>query len=294
LSFTLRKKITNTSAVGHPVLEFWYAPSVAAITSGVLTATFTSNPDAACIVAIGVNGCNNINSPFDTNSSLPASTIVTGASVTLSTNQADDLLLCFTGTSSASGPNTPSGFTGIVYENGNGSSYYYRLGTNKKSVSATQSSLNVANGGGVVDVMLVDAFTADATASTAALAQQFGKITQAVSAKHEFKATVSQTFGKASQSVSAKVKGHITVAQTFAVISQHATDIIRSRASVSQSFVHLTQYANASRHYTAAISQTLPRLSQSVNATSRGNFESGIGFGYWLGPAFNMIGMKNK
>ena len=93
LTFSRRGGQTVAAGLSHVDCEIWWAPSSGALTSKVITVTMTGFVDGACLTAFGVNGCLNINSPWDTNPSLPA--FRTGEpppSVIFSTTQAHDFV----------------------------------------------------------------------------------------------------------------------------------------------------------------------------------------------------------
>lgn len=180
LTFTKRVGIDgkggfNTTGGGNPglnSLELWTAPSTSALSSKVITVNASNNPDCGCIIAFGVNGVNNINSPWDTNAGLTYSNFSTAqagsnASVTgVSTTQANDFLIWANETYSSAAPldsaSPPTNFTLIQRIRNVSGNLEASMYAGYRIVSATQASVTVSqtasNSGWIA---LVDALTAD-------------------------------------------------------------------------------------------------------------------------------------
>ncbi len=184
LTFTLRSRSTNTlsnpsgDTAGPVAVEIWTAPQSAAGAHTISVGT-SASVDNGTLVAFGVNGLNSTLAPFDNNSGLTASATgqigtSTGSApaVVYSTSQSDDLLLyaCLgaSGTGSLAG-GAPSGFTSLQTQANSFGADWTTLSVGYLSVSSTQSSQtatdpNTQKGNYIA---IVDAFTADASTTTA-------------------------------------------------------------------------------------------------------------------------------
>lgn len=135
-------------------LEEWYAVAPTALSSVTVTATLSSSDTAETWIALfGINGASTA-SPFDSNSSLPATSVGASPSTTMSTSDPDDVLLyaCAAGSGS-----TAAGFTGLystAYSPDQGEYVGY------ESVSATQSNLATSCGANSYGAEITDAVPA--------------------------------------------------------------------------------------------------------------------------------------
>ena len=155
LTWTLRKKLSWN---GNQTLEEWYAPTTVPLSSDVITATYGTAPGSQ-VAAFGVSGVN-LNSPFDTNVSLPASASqnfgsgLSPLSTVISTSKPNDMLLSFFVPNGA-GTTKPSGFSNIVT--------FSNLSTAYKTTNALQSTTTISwtgfSGGGLTG-MITDALKA--------------------------------------------------------------------------------------------------------------------------------------
>jgi len=134
--------------------EVWYAIASSPLSSSVISVTLTGATDDASIIAFGVSGANTA-SPWDPNLSLPAGATGTTASFPsvggVSTSNANDMILGFTGVLTSSDPSFPtetagSGFNLVTTQvNGNGIGGS-EASAEYKVVSAVQSASTVAFG----------------------------------------------------------------------------------------------------------------------------------------------------
>lgn len=155
LTFTKRASIND----GNGDLELWCAPASAALSSEVITLTF-SGLCASVITAFGVQGVN----AFDSNGSIPGSNNF--GSVTVSTTNSPDMILWISGTQSSSGTVTagdlPSGFSLIAPAQTNAwlvCGYMEELGTLSSVTYPNPGSPSPA-------LMIVDAAVVAATGNT--------------------------------------------------------------------------------------------------------------------------------
>jgi hypothetical protein len=177
LSFT---KLTSIAVLGttdavNVDLEVWSAPSTSAQSACPLTVTLAADSDGTSVSTFGVHGLNNTSSPLDSNA-LAKSCVSAVASVpsspTLTTTQANDLLVGFGFYAYASGPTawTTSAWsllynytdTATAYSNGSAGASY-------KGVTATQSGVSVdltTTKTGEPAALCGLAFTADAAAAS--------------------------------------------------------------------------------------------------------------------------------
>lgn len=139
-------------SISRQDLELWWAYAPAALSSEVITITYAATFDDAVAVAFGVTGCNTLN-PFDANSSLPANTSSTTASVaptsTVSTVSPSSFMIMGVGAASnSSNYNTPpTGFTFIAGAVNTGGGLACSAGVAYEAFTAAQSSLAVTWGG---------------------------------------------------------------------------------------------------------------------------------------------------
>ncbi|MDE1768167.1 MAG: hypothetical protein KGH62_02260, partial [Candidatus Micrarchaeota archaeon] len=174
---TWHKRSSNTfQGTSYPAsnedIEGWYAISNSKLTSDQITVTLSGSAvDDWAIMAFGVSGVNT-NSPWDLNAGLPTTSTKTGT-VSISTNNANDMLLGLVGTTdgngcgsnpwSASGSNTLIGTVGT-----NGGNYWWSSGAAYQIVNSIQqsASIGMTAGCGVSDesLMIGDAFQQDVPA----------------------------------------------------------------------------------------------------------------------------------
>jgi hypothetical protein len=171
LTFSKRGAVTNPTSGAHgATIELWAASASSTLSAEVITVNWSSNIDAASVVAQAVTGLFSTTNPYDNHAGLPASafntTSVTPPVVTFSTAQSDDLLWYFalSTNGNAQGGFTPSGWTSLVAVNNPSGINYAYLGVWYQSVSVPQSGATVVNtepSGDVSYTGLVDALTAD-------------------------------------------------------------------------------------------------------------------------------------
>lgn len=138
--------------------EEWYAVAASPLTSDVITVTYSAAlSSAARITAFGISGTNTA-SPFDANVSLPA--IATGSAVstsvtnTISTSNANDMIINLFALFSGTGFTRPSGYTAVITPGS-------VTDVSEKIVSTTQSSVAVGyTYGATAAVLITDAVKA--------------------------------------------------------------------------------------------------------------------------------------
>lgn len=145
---------------GTPSAEGWYAISSGALTSDVITAHYPIGPGSTRVTAFGVSGANT-SSPFDGNGSIPSCLLQasgSSAAVTISTNNANDMLIASLGVTSTLGTLTrPSGFISSGIASGTVTDTSYDI------VSSTQSSITETwswTGGSQANNLFFDAIQA--------------------------------------------------------------------------------------------------------------------------------------
>lgn len=137
---------TKRSSGGSPdVIEYWYAKSLGAHASDVITVTFVGTATFCSVAAFGISGCDTTN-PFDTNAALPNHGNADPRSIT--TSNVNDMLL-YMGRSSTATNSAASGWT-LILTGG-------FLLTQYQIVSATQSALSVSLGSGTSNGCIADA-----------------------------------------------------------------------------------------------------------------------------------------
>lgn len=141
LTFTKRAEEPNGGGGSQPI-EYWTSLAASPLSSVTITIN-NSTSDFITAAAFGISGTNT-SSPFDANGVLPI-TKTSGTISTLSTSNANDILLCFYRQSAISSPTAGSGFTAI-----SGGSNPYAL-WQYKIVSTTQSNLSCGEGGGTTN-----------------------------------------------------------------------------------------------------------------------------------------------
>ncbi len=139
---------------GAAALDEWYAISPGALTSDTITMTWASCSSSTRVYAFGINGAN-LTTPFDPNVSLPAQTsgiLASSTSVTVSTSNANDMLITGYRASLNGFATRPTGFTVIQSPNNAGDTSY-------EIVSSTQSSqtFTYTNAASTTNAWLFDA-----------------------------------------------------------------------------------------------------------------------------------------
>jgi hypothetical protein len=178
LTFTKRTAVaSHFTGAAFSGMDIWWAPSVGALTAKVITVTMSGAIDNATIQAFGVTGAFNINSPWDSNIALPASVTSNSsgnvAGPNFSTTQANTFVVGCGMTAEPHNP-TSAAWTAIGSVSNNGGSLWCYSGAFYHVYSSPQSGVasDVAiNPFGQSAVLLVDAITADSTASAALLGQ---------------------------------------------------------------------------------------------------------------------------
>jgi len=132
--------------------------------SGNIACTFGAAA-YTCYAAYGINGAN-LTTPFDANVSLPASVsnatmTAVAPSVSISTSNANDMLLALTVSGGTNSAAFPSGFTQIAYISEQNSAYGLNLTSAYETVSSQQSSSTITDTTSVAESMfIVDAIQA--------------------------------------------------------------------------------------------------------------------------------------
>ena len=141
---TWTKRLSSTGGQAF-VVYCWTAKAASALSSDSITVTLSAANNCA-LGAFGISGLNT-SSPFDPNSSVPvlsAASSVTSKSNTISTTDADDIILNFIGLNSVSTTITPtSGFTEITAASPSPSSANLGFNIYYEIVSAVQSGISV-------------------------------------------------------------------------------------------------------------------------------------------------------
>lgn len=155
LTWAKRKQV----AVGGGVLnaEEWYAVSSTTQTSDVVTVNFSGATTGIRLSVLGVSGANT-GTPFDTNVSLPGSNTTSAATslaATISTTNANDMLISSTYIVTSGTITRPSGFSSAI-------SVGSFADISNQIVSSTQSSLAVTYNysNSTAAAMIVDAIQA--------------------------------------------------------------------------------------------------------------------------------------
>ncbi|MFZ3355149.1 MAG: hypothetical protein WA549_00145 [Thermoplasmata archaeon] len=160
LTFTLRASIQN-SATAQWFYEYW-APAASAF-NGTITVTTGGSGINISLIVFGVSGSPSYLSPFDSNASMPASSMI-GATASndntqtgLSTTSVNDMIIGLFSCNSTIPITDPSNFTNIETENTNNptedASYDNITGTyNNQSLTWIQTT-----GGGEPYEIIVDA-----------------------------------------------------------------------------------------------------------------------------------------
>lgn len=162
---TWHKRAAIQAINGSTTVELWWALSSGVLTNDAITVSWNS-ANGQRIYAFGVNGANTT-TPFDVNGSLPglaSSTSAQSLSATISTANANTMLLAMVRSASALGTNTyPSGFSAFATSAGANQAMSDNI------VSSTQSSLVVTDswtGSAATCGMIVDAIQAASGATT--------------------------------------------------------------------------------------------------------------------------------
>jgi len=170
-------------------LEIWWAHAPAALTADTITAHISGgNVDDATILAFGVAGAD-IDEPFDTNASLPASATGGASSAStpslagVSTDAARELILAVAGSPRSGGTSSsPADFTTLAnFTNGGGTDWSsqqseYKLATAPldNALVAFGTAFTILNWGLIVDAIKAPAAGIPPLALTAALADDAG------------------------------------------------------------------------------------------------------------------------
>jgi len=129
--------------------EVWYAIATSPLSSVLITVTLTGATDDASIIAFGVSGANT-GTPWDAHPALNTaqSTASTVPSVSVTTSNANDMILGFTGIgqagSSSTAESTIAGFTMIQEQLNSAGSDSSLAAAEYELVSSTQTSISVA------------------------------------------------------------------------------------------------------------------------------------------------------
>lgn len=138
LTWTRRASQDNGS---NTRIELWSAPATGAVSSEIYAVNFSGSSSFATADVFAFSGQDTSGTPFDSNASVPAKSATDPVSI--STDNADDVIVACFRESSTANPTEGSGFTKI-----SGADY---LLTEYKIVAATQSSLSCAQGTGAGD-----------------------------------------------------------------------------------------------------------------------------------------------
>lgn len=174
---TWQQRVNQVNTTGnHSNIGVWWALAPTALSAVTITVTLSGATDDYVIVAFGVNGCN-LNSPWDTNVSIPTGVGGNAAtySRTINTTQANDFIVAMAGHVANAIPSAPAGFTLIDSASTNAAALDAGMGVWSKSVTATQTGLVVqssTSGGG--SILVVDSLTADGGTATATAALVLG------------------------------------------------------------------------------------------------------------------------
>jgi hypothetical protein len=153
LTFTKYAEIDH--AGGFSQLELWWAPAPALLSSEVITVT-VGTAAYLDIIAFAVNGCS-LTSPWDPNGSLPAMSAAGPSSLTISTSNANDMILAICARDGVGTLVTPSGQTGIASLSEGSKS---AINAAYLTETAPQSGLAVSSATGGTVTMVVAALTA--------------------------------------------------------------------------------------------------------------------------------------
>jgi hypothetical protein len=180
-SFTQRSASDGNSSNGNAFqgLEVWWAVATTALTSAVFTVHSNIATDDMVIVAFGVSGVGSTSAPWDPNASLTVANIntstvaTTQTSKSTSTTNADDLIVWFSCDTNGVAPAAPTGFSAVESATNALGTLEVSLGVHTKSVSATQTSQTYTSSSSASWVVVMDALTADAPATTSQYTSSF-------------------------------------------------------------------------------------------------------------------------
>lgn len=122
-------------------LDEWYAVAPSPLVSDLITVSWSST-SVARATAFGIHGANNV-TPFDANVGLPASSGV-GGSVTVSTSNANDMLIGYSSGNSAAG--NPAGWSAVIATGANANCGYDVVSSTQSSASITFQGSNGSQG----------------------------------------------------------------------------------------------------------------------------------------------------
>lgn len=143
ISFTKRSGVNGgSSGNGYQRNEIWWATSAASISAASVTASLAAEIDDAAMVVFAVSGANT-SSPWDTNSSLTATSTSSGT-CTVSTNSSNPFVVMVGAQNTSELPNspTPSGTVIGTVENG-GAEYWQFLTVDYYTPGVALSSASV-------------------------------------------------------------------------------------------------------------------------------------------------------
>ncbi len=150
-------------------VDEWYAVASSTLSSATITATLSGTANQEVwITVFGISGANTA-SPFDPNTSVPATNAATSnPSTTMSTSNADDMLIY---ACSAYAGSNPSGWTSVEANNGYSIDEYVAY----KTVTSTQTNLATSCGGS-------DAYGAEVTDAVEAATTYYSYVWYATAA----------------------------------------------------------------------------------------------------------------
>lgn len=188
--------IKNTS--DFMTLELWSAHAASALSSQTISTTFDIACGRCALIVFGVNGANLAN-PFDPNTGLPYltdydSTVNTAThNVTFNTNNSNDFLIGILASDSTTliDGSPAAGWSDIAVA----ANFSMGLAAQYKIVSLPQNNVteNIYTSNTNMWLALVDAITADSSATTGTVSSQYFNITQLVQSAISMTATVSST-----------------------------------------------------------------------------------------------------
>ena len=164
LAFARRGGATTTYGTTPCNLELWWAPAASALSGEAITVTLTGTIDDAVVTCFGVSGAYDYTHPWDTDASLPESSVATSgtpAAVGYATVSADTFVITW-GMAQNPGAATCSGWTVIRADLNSGGALFCQSDGYYKVLSApepgTTSPFAFANGA----IYLTDAISGDA------------------------------------------------------------------------------------------------------------------------------------
>ncbi|HZW55755.1 MAG TPA: hypothetical protein VFF30_05650, partial [Nitrososphaerales archaeon] len=156
LTWTLRKSVVNGGLHSY----YWYAIATGSLSSDSISVTAS----ASCVIALtafGISGANTA-SPFDSNSGLPASATgsSTSPSVTISTSNANDMLLGIPAAVGSATVSAGTGFTQIKTSTSPGTGDEYEIVSALQSSSSVGSTLSASENWAMIGDAIVQASSA--------------------------------------------------------------------------------------------------------------------------------------